>query len=76
MLKAEEMMDAVESVLQKTAETLSEPERVRITAAQAEVRAAIESKTLTRLQRANAELDNATQHLAAIVIQEAMRERR
>jgi molecular chaperone DnaK len=71
-LKAEEMLNAVDLVLQKTSEALGESERGRIAAAQGEVRAAIENGELTRLQRANVALDTATQHLAATVLEKAI----
>jgi molecular chaperone DnaK len=71
-LKAEEMLNAVDSVLHKNSEVLSEPERARIAVAQGEVRAAIENGELTRLQRANAALDATTQHLAAMILEKVI----
>ncbi|MGI9114559.1 MAG: molecular chaperone DnaK [Chthoniobacterales bacterium] len=73
-LKAEEMLRAVQSALHDGGEEVSEAERAQIGAAAEEVRAAIEGKTLTRLQRANIALDEATQNLAAAILQAAMRQ--
>jgi molecular chaperone DnaK len=71
-LKAEEMLAAVATVLQKNDEKLSQSESAQIAAAQDEARAAIESRAVTRLQKANVALDEATQQLAAIVLSKAM----
>lgn len=68
-LKAEEMLAAVQSTLRQARESVNATERARIAVAEKEVRAALESRTLTRLQRANAALDEATQNLAATVLQ-------
>jgi molecular chaperone DnaK len=71
-LKAEEMLHAVESALSQADERVSETERTQIAAAGQEVRAAIESKVLGRLQRANSALDEATQNLATTILQRAI----
>ena len=70
------MLRAMASALSEAGESLNEPERAKISSAETEVRAAIESRTLTRLQRANSALDEATQKLATIVLQKAMTENR
>ncbi len=74
-LKAVEMLQAVESMMFQHRDAISEQESGQIAAATEEVRAAINSLTLTRLQRANAALDEATQSLAATALQKAMAER-
>jgi molecular chaperone DnaK len=71
-LKAEEMLRAVESALREAGENVTEAERAQIALAEQEVRAAIESKAIARLQCANAALDEATQNLAVIVLEKAM----
>jgi molecular chaperone DnaK len=67
-LKAEEMLKAVEAALHQADEHISETERAQMAAAEKEVRAAIESRSLPRLQNANAALDEATQGLATVVL--------
>jgi molecular chaperone DnaK len=72
-MKAEEMLRAVESALRHAGENVSETERAQIESAEGEVRGAIKSKTLSRLQNANEALDKATQNLAAMVLRKAMK---
>ncbi len=71
-LKAEEMLGAVESALREAVAKISETERAQIATAAEEVRAAISGGTLPRLQRANSALDEATQGLAATILESAV----
>ncbi|MBV9010175.1 MAG: Hsp70 family protein [Verrucomicrobia bacterium] len=72
-LKAEEMLRAVESIMTQSGAGMSETERAQITWAMSEMREALASKTPARLQRANAVLDEATQGLAALILEQAIR---
>ncbi|MGC3991369.1 MAG: Hsp70 family protein [Chthoniobacteraceae bacterium] len=71
-LKAEEMLPAVQSALAQVGDLLSADEREEIERQNAEVKAALESGETQRLKRANAALDEATQHLAALLVERAM----
>jgi len=71
-LKAEEMLPAVQSALAQVGDLLSIAEREEIEKQSAEVKLALESGETQRLKRANAALDEATQHLAALLVERAM----
>ncbi len=71
-LKAEEMLRAVEAALRHAGESVAGSESAEIARAMEEVRAAMETGNTTRLQRANDELDAATQNLAAAVLDKVM----
>ena len=70
-LKGEEMLEAVDAALALAGDEISLPQRTAIEQATQQVREAIESHSLQRLQQANAALDQATQELAALVLQKA-----
>ena len=71
-LKAEEMLAAVENAFQLAAERISAEERSRIEQAANEVREAMQTHETPRLKAANAALDEATQELAALIVEQAM----
>lgn len=73
-LKSQELLPAVELALAKGGEELEPAERGAIEAATAEVRAALAAEPLDvqRLKRANQALDEATEHLAAILVEKAL----
>ncbi len=71
-LKAEEMLTAVENAFQLAAERISAEERTRIEQAANEVREAMKAHETPRLKAANAALDEATQELAALIVEQAM----
>ena len=71
-LKSEEMLAAVEKAFQIVGERLSPDDRARITQLASEVSDALELREVARLKAANAALDDATQALAAILVEEAM----
>ncbi len=71
-LKAEEMLAAVEKAFQLAGDGLSRADRARIQASVEAVRTALETHETPRLKTANSALDDATQELAAIVVEKAM----
>ena len=71
-LKAEEMLSAVENAFQLAGERISGEERSRIEQATNEVREAMQTHETPRLKAANAALDEATQELAALIVEQAM----
>ena len=73
-LKAEEMLAAVEKAFQLAGESLSVPERGRIEHMANDVREAMQTRETPRLKTANAALDDATQDLAALIVEQAMAE--
>ncbi len=73
-LKANEMLPAVRDALQKVGEDLSNEEKSRVAELMREVEAALESGEVQRLKKANAALDEGTQHLAALLVERAMDE--
>jgi len=72
-LKSDELLPAVRAALQKVGDQLAEEERSQIAAATAEVEAALAAGEPHRLKRANAALDEATQRLATLLIEQAMK---
>ena len=73
-LKADEMLPAVRSGLEKAGDLLSEIERAEIQQRQEEVERAITLGAAHPLKTAIAALDTATQRLATLLIEKAMRE--
>ncbi|MDR3403510.1 MAG: molecular chaperone DnaK [Chthoniobacter sp.] len=71
-LKSDELLPAVRVALQKVGAQLTAEERTQIDAATAEVEAAVAAGEPHRLKRANAALDEATQRLATLLIEQAM----
>jgi molecular chaperone DnaK len=71
-LKAEEMLSAVEKALELAGHRLPAPERARIVQLANEIRVAMKRHETPRLKAANAALDEATQELAALVVEQAM----
>ena len=71
-LKAEEMLAAVENAFQLAGERISAEERSRIEQAANEVRETMQTHETPRLKIANAALDQATQELAALIVEQAM----
>lgn len=73
-LTSRELLEAVGAALPQAGEALSEVGRARIAGAAAEVEAALAAGELRRLKAANAELDAATESLAALLVERAMDE--
>jgi molecular chaperone DnaK len=73
-LKSEEMLAAVEQAFAQAGHLLAAPDRTRIEEKAEAVRAALTTHEAPRLQSANAALDEATQDLAALIIERAMRQ--
>lgn len=73
-MKAEEMLPAVELALDSLGDAVSTEERERVKLLAEEVRAALESKELPRLKASVKALDEATQPLAALLLDQAMEE--
>jgi molecular chaperone DnaK len=71
-LKAEEMLGAVETALARVGDSIGAGEKEAIFKAAELVREALRSNDTRRLQAANSLLDEVTQGLAAVVIQQAM----
>ena len=71
-LKAEEMLGAVEAAFAQVGNAIEAAEREKIQAAAAQVRSALGTRDARQLQAANAALDDATQALAATLVEKAM----
>ena len=71
-LKSEEMIPAVQNALALVGDQISAEERARIEQCKAEVEAALVGGSAAKLKQANAALDEATQTLAALLIERAM----
>ena len=73
-LKSKELLPAVDLALEKVGHLLDEETKSRIEAAYEQVKAALEAKSpdVNGLKTANAELDDATEHLAAMLVDQAM----
>jgi len=71
-LKSDELLPAVRAALQKAGAQLTPEEHAQIAAAGAEVEAALAAGEPHRLKRANTALDEATQRLATLLIEQAM----
>jgi len=72
-LKAEEMLGAVEAAFAQMGDAIDAVERPRILDAAAQVREALATHDARKLQAANNALDEATQNLAAVLVEKAMR---
>ena len=70
--KSEEMLTALDSALQIVGDKIETPEKKKILQLGDEVRKAIESHQVKKLKEANEALDAGTQHLAALVVEQAM----
>jgi len=71
-MKADELLAALAAALPAAGDALEPAARADIQSAEAEVRAALESKNLPALKAASARLDAATESLAAILVEQAM----
>jgi molecular chaperone DnaK len=71
-LKAEEMLSAVEAAFARVGDSIDPGEKETILLAAARLREALGTNETKRLQAANAALDDATQGLAAAVVEKAM----
>jgi molecular chaperone DnaK len=71
-LKAEEMLGAVEAAFERVGDSIDPGEKEAILRATAALREALGTNDTRRLQAANAVLDDATQGLAAAVVEKAM----
>jgi molecular chaperone DnaK len=71
-LKSEEMLPAVSNALALVGDQISAQELEQIKHCEAEVHAALASGSAPRLKQANAALDEATQTLAALLVERAM----
>ncbi|PZR74243.1 MAG: molecular chaperone DnaK [Chthoniobacterales bacterium] len=71
-LKAEEMLGAVEAAFAQVGDSIDSAEKEMIREAAARVREALGTNDTRKLQAANAVLDDATQGLAAILVEKAM----
>jgi hypothetical protein len=74
VLKSNELIPAVRSALTLIGDRIAPDENQRIAKLVSEVEAALEAHSPPRLKRANAELDEGTQHLATLLIDRAMAE--
>jgi molecular chaperone DnaK len=72
-LKAEEMLGAVDTALEQVGDGIDPTEKEKILDASTEVRAALTTHNPRKLQAANSVLDEATQGLAAALVEKAMR---
>jgi molecular chaperone DnaK len=71
-LKSDEMLPAVRTALERVGAQLSEEERAQVGSAMREVEAAVVSGEAQRLKRANAALDESTQRLATLLVEQAL----
>ena len=72
-MKADELLPAVQKALAQVGADLSEDERAAISARVSEVERALALGAAQPLKAANAALDEATQRLATLLIERAMR---
>jgi len=71
-LKAEEMLGAVASAFAQMGDAIDPVEKAKIERAAAEVHEALTTRDPRKLKSANDALDEATQHLAASIVEKAM----
>jgi molecular chaperone DnaK len=71
-LKAEEMLQALDSAISLAGNDLTADERKRVLQAAGNVRNALASNMVAQLKTANEQLDAQTQHLASLVVQKAL----
>ena len=74
VLKSNELLPAVRSALTLVGDQIEADDQGKIQALVSEVEAALKSRDPHRLKKANAELDDGTQHLATLLIDRAMAE--
>ena len=72
-LKADEMLGAVAAAFAQMADAIDPAEKAKIERAAADVREALATRDPRKLKSANNALDEATQHLAAAIVEKAMR---
>jgi molecular chaperone DnaK len=72
-LKSEEMLGAVEAAFAQIGDGIDPAEKEKIVRAAAEVREALAGRDARKLQAANSKLDEATQDLAAALVEKAMK---
>jgi molecular chaperone DnaK len=72
-LKAEEMLGAVEAAFAQMGDAIDPAQREKIERATVKVREALATHEARKLQAANTALDDATQGLAAAIVEKAMR---
>ena len=75
-MKAEEMLAAVDHALALVGEQISGAEKAHISALASELRETLASGEVQRLKKANAALDQATEPIAALVVEKAMADAR
>jgi molecular chaperone DnaK len=73
-LKAEEMLSAIAAAFERVGDSIDPAEKEIILSVAAQVREALGTNETRRLQVANATLDDATQGLAAAVVEKAMQD--
>jgi molecular chaperone DnaK len=74
VLKSNELLPAVRSALTLVGDQIEPDDQLKIDALVHEVEVALKSRDPHRLKKANAELDEGTQHLATLLIDRAMAE--
>jgi molecular chaperone DnaK len=72
-LKAEEMLNAVEAAFAQVGDEVEPAEKEKIERGAAQVREALATRDPRKLRSANTALDDATQSLAAMLVEKAMR---
>jgi molecular chaperone DnaK len=72
-MKADDLLAAVESALKKLGSDISEGDRKEVEDLVHAVQSAIDLKSAVGLKKANEALDHGTEHLAALLIEQAMR---
>ena len=72
-LKADDLLAAVQTALNKLGPDISESDRAEVEALVQDVESAIALKSAPALKKANDALDHGTEHLAALLIEQAMR---
>jgi molecular chaperone DnaK len=72
-MKADDLLAAVQAALIKLGPDISEADRTEVQALVKNVESAIELKSAPALKKANEALDHGTEHLAALLIEQAMR---
>lgn len=74
-LKSDELLPAVDVALSRIGDQLDAETKAKVQSATAEVRAVLETepKDANRLKAANQKLDEATEHMAALLVEQAMK---
>ncbi len=73
-MKSDELLPAVDSALAQVGELLTGEDIESVRAAADAVRAALETHDVRQLKEANQNLDQATEHMAALLVEKAMEE--